>query len=80
MPPTTNHLGQPIGFAVPDWVPAELPPRTPMAGRWCRVEPLDVARHGAELFAAYAEDREGRVWTYMGYGPFENLAEFPHLC
>jgi len=73
---TTNHLGQPIGFAVPDWVPAELPPRTPMAGRWCRVGPLDVARHGAELFAAYAEDREGRVWTYMGYGPFENLAEF----
>jgi RimJ/RimL family protein N-acetyltransferase len=76
MPPTTNHLGQPIGFAVPDWVPAKLPPRTPMAGRWCRAEPLDVARHGAELFAAYAEDREGRIWTYMGYGPFENLAEF----
>ncbi len=76
MPPTTNHLGQPIGFAVPDWVPAKLPPRTVMTGRWCRVEPLDVARHGAELFAAYAEDREGRIWTYMGYGPFENLAEF----
>ena len=76
MPPTTNHLGQPIGFAVPDQVPAKLPPRTVMAGRWCRVEPLDVARHGAELFAAYAEDREGRVWTYMAYGPFENLAEF----
>ena len=47
-----------------------------MEGRWCRVEPLDVARHGAELFAAYAEDREGRVWTYMGYGPFETRAEF----
>ncbi len=76
MPPTTNHLGQPIGFAVPDWVPAKLPPRTVMTGRWCRVEPLDVARHGAELFAAYAEDREGRIWTYMGYGPFETRAEF----
>ena len=76
MPPTTNHLGQPVGFAVPDWVPARLPPRTPMAGRWCRVEPLDPARHGAELFAAYAEDREGRIWTYMGYGPFETRAEF----
>ena len=76
MPPTTNHLGQPIGFAVPDWVPARRPPRTTMAGRWCRVEPLAVARHGAELFAAYAEDREGRIWTYMGYGPFETRAEF----
>ena len=76
MDPPTNHLGQPIGFAVPDWVPARLPPRTPMAGRWCRVEPLDPARHGAELFAAYAEDREGRNWTYMGYGPFETRSEF----
>ncbi len=76
MESTTNHLGQPVGFAVPDWVPAGRPPRTPMEGRWCRVAPLDVARHGAALFAAYAEDREGRIWTYMGYGPFASLAEF----
>jgi RimJ/RimL family protein N-acetyltransferase len=76
MPPTTNHLGQPIGFAVPDWVPAKPPPRLVMEGRWCRVEPLDVTRHGAELFAAYAEDTNGRIWTYMGYGPFETHAEF----
>ncbi len=81
MPPTinhppTNHLGQPIGFAVPNWVPARLPPRTVMEGHWCRVEPVDVARHGAALFAAYAEDAEGRIWTYMGYGPFASLAEF----
>ncbi len=76
MPATTNHLGQPIGFSVPDWTPAERPPRAPMEGRWCRVEPLDVARHGAELFAAFAEDLEGRIWTYMGYGPFETRAAF----
>ncbi len=76
MPPTTNHLGQPIGFAVPDWAPAPLPPRTAMAGRWCRVEPLDVARHAGDLFAAYSEDVEGRIWTYMGYGPFASLPEF----
>ncbi len=76
MPATINHLGQPIGFAVPDWVPAQVPPRTPLDGRWCRVEALDVARHGAALFAAYGEDREGRVWTYMGYGPFAERAEF----
>jgi len=33
MPATINHLGQPIGFAVPDWAPARLPPRTPLAAR-----------------------------------------------
>ncbi len=76
MPATTNHLGQPIGFSVPDWVPAERPPRAPMEGRWCRVEPLDVARHADDLFAAYGEDLEGRIWTYMGYGPFETRDAF----
>ncbi len=76
MPATTNHLGQPIGFAVPDWVPARPPPRTPIVGRWCRVEPLDVARHADDLFVAYGEDRERRIWTYLPYGPFETRAAF----
>ncbi|HYG84673.1 MAG TPA: GNAT family protein [Azospirillum sp.] len=66
----TNPLGQPIGFPVPGWTPRPRPPRTPMEGRWCRVEPLDPARHADDLFAANAEDREGRNWTYLGVGPF----------
>ena len=69
-----NGLGQPIGFAMPDWTPRPLPPRTPMTGRTCRVEPVDPARHAADLHDAYGEDREGRIWTYLGYGPFDGLA------
>ena len=71
-----NHLGQPIGFPLPDWRPVPPPPRAPMAGRCCRVEPIDPARHAAELHDAYREDREGRNWTYLGYGPFESLADW----
>ncbi len=41
-----------------------------MAGRFCRVEPLDPARHAGDLEAAIAEDADGRGWTYMHYGPF----------
>jgi len=69
-----NSLGQPIGFPLPDWSPRRLPPRTPMIGRCCRVEPIDPARHAADLHDAYREDREGRIWTYLGYGPFESLS------
>jgi RimJ/RimL family protein N-acetyltransferase len=47
-----------------------------MAGRHCRVEPLDPARHGASLQRAYAEDREERIWTYLPYGPFATLADW----
>ena len=44
-----------------------------MRGRACRVEPLDPNRHAADLFAANADDADGRIWTYMGYGPFASL-------
>jgi RimJ/RimL family protein N-acetyltransferase len=71
-----NTLGQPIGFALPDWSPRPHPPRTAMAGRFCRVEPLDPARHAADLFAANSEDVEGRLWTYLPRGPYANFAEY----
>ena len=71
--PSPNHLGQPVGFPVPGWTPRPAPPRTPMVGRLCTVEPLDPERHAAELFEANAEDREGRNWTYYNYGPFADL-------
>jgi len=71
-----NHLGQPVGAPLPDWTPRRLPPRTPMAGRFCTVVPLDPERHAAQLFAAYAEDVEGRMWTYLPRGPYANLDEY----
>src|SRR2546428_7246835 len=74
--PFRNHLGQPVGFPVPGWTPRPTPPRTPMVGRFCMVEPLDAERHAAELFEANAEDREGRNWTYYNYGPFATLDDY----
>ena len=74
MEPEVNELGQPVGFAVAGWTPRPAPPRTPMAGRFCTVAPLDPARHSAQLFAAYAEDQEGGMWTYLPRGPFATLA------
>jgi RimJ/RimL family protein N-acetyltransferase len=65
-----NHLGQPIGAPLPGWQARPRPPRTAMDGRICRVEPLDPSRHAADLLAANAEDRDGRSWTYLPYGPF----------
>jgi len=47
-----------------------------MAGRWCRLEPLDPARHGASLFAAYQLDTAGLGWTYLPYGPFPDEPAF----
>ncbi len=72
----TNALGQPIGFAVDGWTARPRPPRDAMEGRYCRVEPIDPERHAADLHAANSEDGEGRIWTYMSYGPFETAADY----
>ena len=72
----TNPLGQPIGFAVPDWKSATRPSRKCLPGRFCRLEPLDPAQHAADLFAANALDTDGRSWTYLPYGPFESFSAY----
>ncbi len=67
-----NSFGQPIGEPV-DWTPARLPPRTPVVGRYCRLEPIELGRHEADLFMSVSEDKDGSSFTYMGYGPFASL-------
>jgi RimJ/RimL family protein N-acetyltransferase len=71
-----NHLGQPVGVVVPNWKPARPPTREPLEGRYCRLEPLDPARHAESLFNANALDREGRMWTYLYSGPFDDFASY----
>jgi RimJ/RimL family protein N-acetyltransferase len=71
-----NHLGQPIGEPLPDWVVPPLPQRVALDGRYCRLEPLDAARHADELYAANAEDSQGRMWTYLSVGPFDSLGDY----
>ncbi len=76
MGPTVNDLGQPVGFPLPGWAPPPVPPREPMEGRLCRLEPLDPDRHAAVLFEADAADADGRSWTYLAYGPFRDLPSY----
>jgi RimJ/RimL family protein N-acetyltransferase len=51
---------------VPGWTSRPRPPRTAIEGRYCRVEPLDAARHAPGLEASDRLDPEGRNWTYLG--------------
>ncbi len=71
-----NDLGQPVGWPLQGWTPPPRPPREALEGRVVRLEPLDPDAHAEELFAANAEDREGRLWTYLAYGPFDDLAAY----
>ncbi|WP_375465002.1 GNAT family N-acetyltransferase [uncultured Methylobacterium sp.] len=76
MNPRRNDFDQPVGPAVPDWSPRPLPPRAPMQGRTCRVEPLDAARHAADLFATFTAEPDRRSWTYLPGIPPESEAAY----
>jgi len=65
-----------VGPAVPGWTPREAPGRTPMIGRFCRLEPLDGERHAAQLHEANRLDRDGRNMTYLFTEPFETLEAY----
>ena len=73
---TTNELQQPIGLAVTDWQPRPAPPTSPMQGRFCRLVATDVAAHGRDLYAAFAQDTDHGNWTYLPNGPFHQEADF----
>ncbi|HEV2216943.1 MAG TPA: GNAT family protein [Candidatus Dormibacteraeota bacterium] len=56
------------------WKPAQPPRRMALDGSLVRLEPLDVAGHGGQLFAAQSGAPE--LWDYLPYGPFENESVF----
>jgi RimJ/RimL family protein N-acetyltransferase len=71
---STNAFGQPIGFPLPGWTPPSAPARTAMAGRYGRLEPMHE-RFAHELHMAASHDGDGRMWTYLPYGPFASQGD-----
>ena len=74
-----NDLGQPVGDSM-DWSPVQVPGRSPIIGRTCRLEALDASQHAADLHSANLLDETGEMWTYMPYGPFGSLGDYSSWC
>jgi RimJ/RimL family protein N-acetyltransferase len=71
-----NRYDQPIGSPVTGWTERPRPPRLALHGRYCRLEPVDLQRHAADLFAAYMDAPDGRDWTYLSAERPETLTLF----
>jgi len=56
------------------WQPARPLSRVALEGELVRLEPVDVARHAGQLFAAQSSAPE--LWEYLPYGPFESESAF----
>ncbi|GFM80658.1 N-acetyltransferase [Pseudomonas cichorii] len=59
------------------WQPATLPGSKTLEGRFIRLEKLDPARHGDDLWLALnGPDSDPKLWDYLPYGPFSEREAF----
>lgn len=56
------------------WKPSLAPDGRTLEGRYARLERLDAARHGVELWQEIAN--HDALWDYMPYGPWPDQAAF----
>lgn len=60
-----------------DWQPVAAPERRVFQGKFVRLEPLDVSRHGDDLWhALQGPDSDPKLWDYLPVGPFPERAVF----
>ena len=60
-----------------NWKAPPFPPRKVLEGHYCRLEPLDVAKHGADIVAAFLGAHD--VWTYLPVDEPKDRAEYETL-
>lgn len=69
-----------VAFQIGDLVASRevaAPSRSEIPGRTVTLVPLDSDAHASALFeATQGPGADPRMWDYLGYGPFANLAEF----
>ena len=58
------------------WTPRPRPERRPIEGAHVRLEPLDPARHGEELFEAGSGPEAERLFRYLGEHPLVDRASY----
>lgn len=60
-----------------DWKGVPAPSATLLEGRFIRLERLDPARHGDQLFTALeGPGADPKLWDYLPYGPFPERSVF----
>ena len=56
-----------------NYTPRSMPGRTVLTGHHVRLEPMDWNKHGIELAEAITGTINTDLWTYIPFGPFEDL-------
>ena len=66
-----------ISNTLQDWQPAHLPTAPTLVGHYVRLEQLDPARHGDDLWQALqGPEADPQMWQFMAYGPVASREDF----
>lgn len=71
-----NEFNQPIGDALPDFTPVELPQIKQLSGNFAMVEPVNVEKHLDSAYEFYGPQSPKDQWTYLPINAFESKADF----
>ena len=74
-----NELGQPIGEALPDFKPGDLPKLERIEGQYVVIERLSKDKHGADLYEVYGPDSPADMWTYLFQNAVQSQEEWDSL-
>ena len=68
----SERLGEQVS-----WTPIGPPQRVILNGEFVRLEPLNAAIHGAQLYrASHGPGADDSLWDYLAYGPFDDEGSF----
>lgn len=70
-------MSKPPADSLPGWIARPRPAPVILDGRFCRLEPLTLVRHGDDLVAAFGAT-DPASWTYLFVGPFAEEAALRH--
>ncbi len=66
-----------MSISLADWKGVPAPTTQLIEGRYIRLEKLDPARHGDDLFnALQGPGADPKLWDYLPYGPFPERSVF----
>ncbi|WP_416191733.1 GNAT family N-acetyltransferase [Neisseria sp. CCUG12390] len=75
-----NEFNQPVGQPLPGYTAGSRPEAMLLQGRFCRLEKLSAAKHGADLYEVYAAEHSPlRNWAYLSLNPVANHDELTVL-
>ena len=71
-----NQLGQPIGDALPNFQPGDLPNLERIEGQYVIIERLSKDKHEADLYKVYGPESPADMWTYLFQTPAQSQEEW----